>query len=560
MKEIKIKKLEGKAVGVLDRRRNLDNASQNNLTPEWEIKVAISAILSISMKPIGFRQQLKEMLAVLMSISWLQMGNKGGIFLLNNHNQLILKAEHELHPEIKRICSKVKMGQCLCGRAAESKKIVFKSCVDDEHENCFDGMGDHGHYNIPLLDSNGELLGVIVFYLEAHHKQHAEESELMEMIGQSLSNVIANRHFRFKAEISQILQQQAQVDIIHKLVTAAEFRDNETGEHIKRMSNYAGTIAKKMGLSEEDVQILILAAPLHDIGKIGISDNILLKPGKLNAKEFDEMKRHPVIGAEILTGEHPLIVSGREIALSHHEKWDGSGYPYGLAGKDIPIFGRICALADVFDALTSSRPYKKAWSMEKALAFISANSGSHFDPEIVTAFLDSLPEIMRIRSVYGDTNEELIQSVNKNENNDSSPLVELSTSTSEVVWTSEISMKHEVLDEQHRYFHNLVNRIHESINVQNVNHLIACLSELKQYTSVHFIEEEKLMTEANYPKLEEHKEYHKMIKKRILQLCSDLEFQPLAVAVEIKTFLDLWINEHMHKADIDFAGFIEQNP
>lgn len=192
-------------------------------------------------------------------------------------------------------------------------------------------------------------------------------------------------------------------EIIYRLGRAAEFRDNETANHVVRMSHLSARLGKEAGMDEEEVEVLLQASPFHDIGKIGIPDNILLKPGKLNAEEWEVMKSHTEIGAEILSGsEWDLLVVAERIALTHHEKWDGSGYPKGLRGEDIPLEGRIVALCDVFDALTSERPYKNAWQVEAVMVFIEENSGTHFDPELVGLFKKILPEMIEIKEKYAE--------------------------------------------------------------------------------------------------------------------------------------------------------------
>jgi len=191
--------------------------------------------------------------------------------------------------------------------------------------------------------------------------------------------------------------------IIRRLGRAAEFKDNETGNHVIRMSHYARLTAQAAGLSASQVDILFHAAPMHDVGKIGIPDNILLKPGKLDEVEWEVMRQHPAMGAEII-GEHqdPLLQAAHCVAITHHEKWDGSGYPRGLKGEEIPIFGRIVAIADVFDALTTERPYKKAWTVEDALRMIEEGAGRHFDPGLLPAFRQALPEMLRIKEQYAE--------------------------------------------------------------------------------------------------------------------------------------------------------------
>ncbi|MCK6391689.1 MAG: two-component system response regulator [Azonexus sp.] len=202
-----------------------------------------------------------------------------------------------------------------------------------------------------------------------------------------------------------VLARTTRQQIIRRLGRAAEFKDNETGNHVLRMSHYARLIAHAHGLGDEASETIFNTAPMHDIGKIGIPDAILLKPGKLNAEEWAIMHQHPIMGAEIIgKHENELLETARIIALSHHEKWDGSGYPLGLKGNAIPLEGRIVAIADVFDALVSVRPYKKAMPLNEALAYMRSQSGLHFDPQLMQAFEAALPEILRIKEIYADEN------------------------------------------------------------------------------------------------------------------------------------------------------------
>ncbi len=192
-------------------------------------------------------------------------------------------------------------------------------------------------------------------------------------------------------------------ETVLRLSKAAEYRDPETGAHILRMAHYSELIAKALGLPKADQDLLLEAAPMHDLGKVGIADGILLKPGKLDGAEFEIMKQHAQIGYEILKGSSSQVLqTGADIAHCHHEKFDGSGYPRGLRGEDIPLFSRIVAVADVFDALTSERPYKKAWELGRAVQHIKDFSGSHFDPVCVDAFLSQWDEVLIIRARFTD--------------------------------------------------------------------------------------------------------------------------------------------------------------
>jgi len=212
-----------------------------------------------------------------------------------------------------------------------------------------------------------------------------------------------NRELNFKLKESTQEINETRLAIIQKLGRAAEYKDNETGLHVMRMSHYSRILADAVDISEEWSELIFNAAPMHDIGKIGIADNILRKPGKLDKDEWQEMQRHAEYGASII-GKHKseILKMAYDIAISHHEKWDGTGYPYWLKGDKIPLSARIVAIADVFDALTSERPYKEAWSVDKAIKLLEDNSGTHFDPELVPLFIENLPKILRAKEKYSE--------------------------------------------------------------------------------------------------------------------------------------------------------------
>jgi len=191
--------------------------------------------------------------------------------------------------------------------------------------------------------------------------------------------------------------------MLQQLGRAADYRDNETGMHIVRVGNFSKLLGLASGFLESQAELLMYASMMHDIGKIGIPDGVLLKPGKLTNEEFEVIKSHPEIGAQII-GDHDaeVLKMAKQIALTHHEKWNGQGYPQGLSGEEIPLVGRIVAIADVFDALTCVRPYKTAWSVESALELIVKDAGRHFDPGLVKLFLDMETEVRRIATEYSD--------------------------------------------------------------------------------------------------------------------------------------------------------------
>jgi putative two-component system response regulator len=193
------------------------------------------------------------------------------------------------------------------------------------------------------------------------------------------------------------------LDTINRLCQAAEYRDDETGYHVLRISKYCEVLARAAGLTPEETWLLSKASPLHDIGKIGIPDSILLKPGRLTAEEFEVMKKHAEIGGAILKNANSRVLQVAEtVAMTHHEKWDGSGYPNGLRGEVIPLMGRITAVADVFDALTMKRCYKPPFSLEQSVGIITEGRGRHFDPQLVDLFLSHLNEFVVIQAEYSD--------------------------------------------------------------------------------------------------------------------------------------------------------------
>lgn len=216
-----------------------------------------------------------------------------------------------------------------------------------------------------------------------------------------LQTLVAERTGELERSNRQL--EQTHLAMIQQLGRAADYRDNETGLHVVRVGNFSKLLGIASGFQQSRAELLMYASMMHDIGKIGVPDHILLKPGKLSPDEFEIIKGHPEIGAKII-GDHDaeVLKMAKQIALTHHEKWSGQGYPYGLSGVDIPIVGRIVAIADVFDALTTVRPYKSAWPVERALELIAKEAGQHFDPELVPLFLDAEAEVRRIAHEYSD--------------------------------------------------------------------------------------------------------------------------------------------------------------
>lgn len=236
----------------------------------------------------------------------------------------------------------------------------------------------------------------VMFYIETDHPLQDLDKHLLEVFAENLGVGLKN------IELNEQMK-SSQREVIYRLTEVVESRSNETGYHVKRVARYCELLAKLYGLNEEQCEVILFASPLHDIGKVGIPDCILNKPAKLDEDEWATMQTHAQLGETMLTGSGlELLDAGAIIAGTHHERWDGTGYPNGLSGEDIPIYGRICALADIFDALCSKRAYKEPWPIEKVLEYIQSESGVFFDPSLVVLFLDNKAAFLKIGEELSD--------------------------------------------------------------------------------------------------------------------------------------------------------------
>ncbi|MCW7470579.1 HD domain-containing phosphohydrolase [Leptospira kanakyensis] len=263
-----------------------------------------------------------------------------------------------------------------------------------------------GHEVCKVLKSNEKTKFIPVIFVTALTDVGDEEKGFglgaVDYITKPVSPPIVKVRIKNHLSLVDVNEVKAtRLQIVQRLGMASEYKDNETGMHVIRMSHYSQSLALAYGYSNEAAEEILNAAPMHDVGKIGIPDQIIQKPGKLTPEEWEIMKRHPEIGAEII-GDHnsSLLKLARSIAITHHEKFDGTGYPYGLKGEKIPLEGRIIAIADVFDALTTVRPYKKAWEVDAAIEFLKKESGTHFDPALVEKFISVLPKILEIKNQW----------------------------------------------------------------------------------------------------------------------------------------------------------------
>lgn len=268
--------------------------------------------------------------------------------------------------------------------------------------------GMDGYEVCRRLKQDLSLTGIPVIFVTAmadiDDEVHGFDIGGVDYITKPVKSAIVRR--RVETHLSLVRTEeleQTRLLIIQRLGRAAEFKDNETGLHVIRMSHYSSILARELGASSNYCQQIFQASPMHDVGKIGIPDKILLKPGPLNDDEWNIMKKHPRMGADII-GDHrsKLLTMAREIALTHHEKWDGSGYPKGISKENIPLSGRIVAVADVFDALTTKRPYKEAWPVEDAVDLLSEECGGHFDPKLIPVFIGALAHLLEIRKQFAE--------------------------------------------------------------------------------------------------------------------------------------------------------------
>jgi putative two-component system response regulator len=304
-------------------------------------------------------------------------------------------------------------------RYRETRPALILLDINMPHLNGYQVMEQLKALNDPLLPP-------IVILTAQHGKEHLlralaagardfigkpfDRNELLMRVRNLLGAQLAHRLLHDQKTVLEDMVRTrteelrcTRLQVVQRLGMAAEYRDEATGNHILRMSHTCALLARAVGWSEVACDLILNASPMHDIGKIGIPDAIMLKPGKFEPHEWEIMKTHAAIGGKLLEGDDSALMRiAREIALTHHEKWDGSGYPGGLTGEAIPQSGRIAALADVFDALTSVRPYKKAWTIEAAVGYIEENSGKHFDPELVAVFPRELPGIVAIRERFAE--------------------------------------------------------------------------------------------------------------------------------------------------------------
>lgn len=399
------------------------------------------------------------------------------------------------------------------------------------------------------LSAENKHLGFLVLFTPISYQPSVIHLDFLAGISRILSGFV---HLTLTNEILQVYKyelNETRTEALQSLGAASEYRDNETGLHIMRMTNFALAIAKAFGLHDEQKDMLYIAAPMHDVGKIGIADNILLKPGKLTPEEFAIMKTHTSIGVSIIVGNDAIMAAARDIAGSHHERWDGTGYPTGLAGEQISLPARICAVADVFDALTSKRPYKKAWPVEEATDLIVSESGKSFDPAVVRAFETAMPEILRVRELYRDD----IIDPNKTITLPPLPL----RTNSWVEWDDSLSVGIDAIDEQHRYLIDLINDLFEVVSNKHDSGVVARLIKAAiTYAKVHFQAEEKMMQHYGYGEMHLQVQQHQAFEAKAYEFYKELHVNPLTVQFDALTYLRNWLIHHIRAEDVKLRSLV----
>lgn len=393
-----------------------------------QTQTVLNKLLHLSLENLSLTETLELFIYYISSFPWLELEPRGAIFLVGeNPGVLELKAHRGLHEGLLKICAKVPFGKCLCGRCALTGEIVFASCMDDCHDNTYEGIGPHGHYCVPILSFKKELIGVFTLYIE----HEARRDPMAEKTLHAAASVIAGVIQRKKAEEElQIAKDKLEVRVQERTIELEEAninlgqelterrqtekalaeanlekdefianlfeimyemlanRDHSTFEHALRVAEISRRIGVALGLGEEEMEVLRLGCLVHDIGKVAVPDDVLLKPGLFDRMDRQVMQLHPLVGASLFAKHHHDFRI-RRIILHHHERLDGSGYPYGLKGDEIGLLERIVAAADVFEAMVARRPYKKPLSREKAMdvLFYEARTG-RLDLEIVRLIAD----------------------------------------------------------------------------------------------------------------------------------------------------------------------------
>lgn len=472
---------------------------------------------------------LERLFAILRDFHDLPLDPRGAVVLLNPRGRYFQVAQFGMEPAWKGNF----LWQLSDRKSIHPGSSIKSSIMQDAHT-----PAQSRQLLLLPLQVDHQLAGYTVLFAPLTYQASATHLDFLTDLARALSSLVQRTLSHETLRIRELELEDARANAIRSLGVASEYRDNETGWHIMRMTNFALAIGKAMGLSAEQRELLYIAAPMHDVGKIGIADAVLLKPGKLTPEEFEIMKTHTEIGVTILTGNDTLIAAARDIAGAHHERWDGSGYPKGLAGEDIPLLARICAVADVFDALISNRPYKEAWDAKLACDWVISQSGKQFDPDVVHAFEAAIPEILRVRELYRD------DIIDPRKPLALPPLPPRANSW--VNWDDSLSVGIDSIDEQHHYLIDLINDLYEVIsNKSGVREVARLIKATDAYARVHFRAEEQMMEYYGYPGIRQQVQQHHSFEARIREFYQELHDNPLVAQYDVLAYLRTWLIQHI---------------
>lgn len=513
----------------------------NNEDLLQSIRKRVFELTATSISAADLDVLLEHLFTILQDCHELPLEPRGAVVLLNPRGRYFQVAQFGMEPAWKSGL-RWDSGVFASADIAHGCLIETVCCETDEH-----GLQQR-LFLLPLC-IDGQGIGYAALFVSFDYQPVSLHFDFMGDLAYALSGLVHRALTNETLRIRELELEEARADAIRNLGVASEYRDNETGWHVMRMTNYAQAIAKALGLSTEQRELLYIAAPMHDVGKIGIADAVLLKPGKLTADEFEIMKTHTNIGVSILTGNDALNIAARDIAGSHHERWDGTGYPQGLAGEQIPILARICSVADVFDALTSIRPYKKAWSVEDAAAWIVSESGKHFDPAIVEAFNAAMPEILRVRELYRDDIIDPKQILTL-------PPIDQRVDAW-VPWDQSLSVGIDVIDEHHRYLFDLINDLYDVVvNKLGAREVARLIKALDAYAKVHFRSEEQMMTHYGYEGIGRQEYQHQAFEAKIREFYEELHDNPLVAQFDVLSYLRDWLVKHIQVEDILLCALV----
>ncbi len=470
----------------------------------------------------------------------LQLEPRGAILLLSPRGRYIQVAQFGMEP--------VWNSRVRWDAPAFRNSIVAPSCrTQDILLSGGAGASVPARSILLPLHVEGRGIGYIAMFASPGYEMGGVYMGLMDDLALALSGLVQHALTNETLSMRELELEDARADALRSLWVASGYRDNETGWHIMRMANFAQAIAKAMGLPEAQRELLYVAAPMHDVGKIGIDDAVLRKPGKLTPEEFEIMKTHTDIGVTILNGKDALIAAARDIAGSHHECWDGSGYPRGLKGVEIPLLARICAVADVFDALTSPRPYKESWAVPEAQEWIESRAGKHFDPVVVQAFLAAMPEILRIRELYRD------DIINPKQALTLSPIKHREDAW--IPWDDELNVGIGTIDEHHRYLFDLLNDLHTVVvNKGGARQVARLVKALDAYAKIHFRAEEQMMAHYGYEGMDRQLHQHHAFEEKIGEFYEELHANPMVAQFDVLIYLRDWLIGHIRVEDAQLAA------